>query len=676
MALLDLGPERVNSFGMLSSISDGFQNSWDKSRKRTQEDEALALAKQQRLDAPALIEQALGQTGYAAPSGGGLLPGATGASASTGNPNIDAAREAIAKIESSGNYGAVGPQTKTGDRAYGRYQVMGANIPSWTREALGREMTPQEFMADTKAQDAVFNHHFGKSIAKYGNAQDAASIWFTGRPASQGGNAADVTGTTGNQYVRNFNNALGSQSGNRLANVTPVNDLVDRGNSGPPQINDLVNRGQPQASAQNLAAAPNDPEVSVPGYPGTWSRKKWDASPDNDPNVPDEAELVAAQRVAGGVSGAPATQVAQAPSPVASDALRSGAGIAARPQASATLIAKMLMNPVTAPLAQKMLDQSFGGKFTFHQVGEALVRTNNVTGQWEEVSKNTLSPLDAQEKQAKIAKIQAETRDLGIPEPAVPKFREFNGRVFQEMPDGSLKDATPNNVQPAFQPMSPEQRKAFNVPDGTPAFVGPDGKPMFGPASRAEQGEFKKSADKKMAEIFSTYAEGVPQSVNILQETSVLKEFMNEAPQGFIKGKLAEQFPGISTYGDLFQSRIKSLAPQLRIAGSGATSDKDLDAMLASLPSLKFTPEANKAIMQVVEAKANLNIQRGEVARKALRGEISQEEADKQISSIDRVSVITPELRSILGVKSGVAQTTPNGSKASGTSGGLNWSVK
>lgn len=50
---------------------------------------------------------------------------------------------AIANIESrgSGDYGARGPQTASGDRAYGKYQVMGANIPSWTQAALGRSMT-------------------------------------------------------------------------------------------------------------------------------------------------------------------------------------------------------------------------------------------------------------------------------------------------------------------------------------------------------------------------------------------------------------------------------------------------------------------------------------------------------------------------------------------------------
>ena len=119
-------------------------------------------------------------------------------------------RQAIANIESrgSGGYGALGPFTKKGDRAYGRYQVMGDNLPSWTKEALGRQLTPDEFLADSQAQDKVFDHFFGKSVEKYGNPLDAASVWFTGRPVSAGKSSADILGTTGNEYVNKFSSEM------------------------------------------------------------------------------------------------------------------------------------------------------------------------------------------------------------------------------------------------------------------------------------------------------------------------------------------------------------------------------------------------------------------------------------------------------------------------------------
>ena len=123
-------------------------------------------------------------------------------------------RNAIASVESrgSGDYGAIGPVMSSGsyagDRAYGRYQIMGRNIPEWSRRHLGREVTIEEFMANPDIQDAIFDGEFGSYVQKYGSPQDAASVWFTGQPLSKGGSRSDGF-ITGNEYVRRFNKALG-----------------------------------------------------------------------------------------------------------------------------------------------------------------------------------------------------------------------------------------------------------------------------------------------------------------------------------------------------------------------------------------------------------------------------------------------------------------------------------
>ena len=153
-------------------------------------------------------------------------------------------REAIKSVESagSGGYSALGPMLKNGNQALGAYQVMSNNLPSWSQEALGKTLSPSQFLADPNAQDKVFDHFFGKSLQKYGNAQDAASVWFTGRPQSGAAGSIDVLGTTGTEYVDKFNNALGrlddtttsatknlgtfgnglGQLGNSMSNVFPA----------------------------------------------------------------------------------------------------------------------------------------------------------------------------------------------------------------------------------------------------------------------------------------------------------------------------------------------------------------------------------------------------------------------------------------------------------------------
>jgi hypothetical protein len=118
-----------------------------------------------------------------------------------GGIGINALMNNISNIESGGRYDARGPVTGSGDRAYGRYQVMGSNIPQWTKETLGTSMTPQQFLNSPEAQDAVAQQKLSEYWKQYGSPEDAASMWFSGRPLSQGAHLRDQLGTSGASYA-------------------------------------------------------------------------------------------------------------------------------------------------------------------------------------------------------------------------------------------------------------------------------------------------------------------------------------------------------------------------------------------------------------------------------------------------------------------------------------------
>ena len=124
--------------------------------------------------------------------------------------------DAISAIESGGRYDLLGPVTKTGDRAYGRFQVMGANIPAWTQAALGQPLTPQQFLASPEAQRAVFEHRFGQYVNKYGP-EGAAKAWFAGEKGMHNPNARDQLGTSVASYGQRFMAGLGQPSSGLLA---------------------------------------------------------------------------------------------------------------------------------------------------------------------------------------------------------------------------------------------------------------------------------------------------------------------------------------------------------------------------------------------------------------------------------------------------------------------------
>ena len=143
---------------------------------------------------------------------------------------------AIANIESrgSGGYSAVGPITRTGDRAYGKYQVMGDNLPKWSKKYYGKVLSPQEFLNNPEAQEAVFRDEFGSYVNQYGNPQDAASMWFTGRPANLGARRSDGN-TTGAEYLTKFNNFLGgTDMAQAQVNPNIFSSLFSGGNTSEP----------------------------------------------------------------------------------------------------------------------------------------------------------------------------------------------------------------------------------------------------------------------------------------------------------------------------------------------------------------------------------------------------------------------------------------------------------
>lgn len=180
--------------------------------------------------------------------------------------DLGMAADAIRSVESNGDYSAMGPVVTNGgmydgDRAYGAYQVMGRNIPSWTREALGYELTPEEFLADQSAQDAVFQHRFG-GYMQDGGFENAASMWHSGRPLDQAQGASDgYIGTPA--YVQK---AMAAYGGGQQAQQGPSfapDGSIQRGGGGGmpgPAMGAQHPFGGPQGAVPNTSHLP-DPRL-------------------------------------------------------------------------------------------------------------------------------------------------------------------------------------------------------------------------------------------------------------------------------------------------------------------------------------------------------------------------------------------------------------------------------
>jgi hypothetical protein len=120
------------------------------------------------------------------------------------NPN--ALKEAIVGQESGGDYNAISTHTDSrGNHSYGKYQILGTNIPQWTMEALGQKMNIRQFLRSQEAQDKVFAWHIGNLIKKYGNINDIASVYFSGGAYAKNKDKKDASGKTVAEYASDIN---------------------------------------------------------------------------------------------------------------------------------------------------------------------------------------------------------------------------------------------------------------------------------------------------------------------------------------------------------------------------------------------------------------------------------------------------------------------------------------
>ena len=126
-----------------------------------------------------------------------LLWALTGREPDANFTRIDILRNAIIGQESAGNNAAVNPDSG----AMGLGQVMPENLggtgEGWDYDALGKDLTPDEFLADPDAQNKIINYQLSKTFnaqVTAGKTEDeairrTAATWYSGNPD----NADDTT---------------------------------------------------------------------------------------------------------------------------------------------------------------------------------------------------------------------------------------------------------------------------------------------------------------------------------------------------------------------------------------------------------------------------------------------------------------------------------------------------
>lgn len=201
---------------------------------------------------------------------------------------------------------------------------------------------------------------------------------------------------------------------------------------------------------------------------------------------------------------------------------------------------------------------------------------------------------------------------------------------------------------PEYAPLSQEEVQQLGLPPGSYQ-RGANGKidAIGGGGVTVNTGDnssaFGKKADETAAVRMSDYVTGGNDAANFTGDLMTLADLGKQINTG----KSAQIMAALGPYAEALGANIEGLdeaqafnaivarmAPQMRMPGSGASSDFDARQFLMSLPSLGNDPEGNQIIIQTFQAIQDRKMAAAQIAQQALAGQITWQEADKQIAGL------------------------------------------
>src|SRR5687768_4803530 len=198
----------------------------------------------------------------------------------------------------------------------------------------------------------------------------------------------------------------------------------------------------------------------------------------------------------------------------------------------------------------------------------------------------------------------------------------------QPSPTNDIQNFEYSNQHPGFAEFSQQQRRA--------------GAQSINIDQKAES-EFSKTASQGEAKRFNeiiTQGQSARQMVSDLQTLTELggaiqtgKGAQAKAILGPYAQALGVKVDGLSDI-QAFEALVSRIAPSMRPAGSGTTSDTDLALYLKGLPGLGKTPEGNALIAKTNQGLYENQIKAAEIASQAVSGKLDRAEAEKQLREL------------------------------------------
>ena len=235
-----------------------------------------------------------------------------------------------------------------------------------------------------------------------------------------------------------------------------------------------------------------------------------------------------------------------------------------------------------------------------------------------------------------------------------PKMITSQGQMVTQRLGGAPTAQTVGGYQPAesYRAMTDQERTSFGIPTGVPSRMNVQtGKPetMGGGGininTSPESPAFSDQMQQRTMEGFLPTRESLNEQRMAIATFGKVEQMANSLNAQDMSGAekvLRSMFPDLSIsladpngFLAVADSLRTQVAPQMRVAGSGSTSDIEFKAYLGSLPSLLQSVDGRQVLVESFRPAAERAKQKIELARKFATGQMTFQEYLDQDLALD-----------------------------------------
>ena len=247
-----------------------------------------------------------------------------------------------------------------------------------------------------------------------------------------------------------------------------------------------------------------------------------------------------------------------------------------------------------------------------------------------------------------------------MPEPQIiPGSSVVNGQIITQDAMGNFVAQTPKGFTPTpaetpetFRVLTPKEVAQYPLDPGSYKIneITQEVTRIGAPTTTVNIGEGGQSPEfsKLIDQQFAGFLNAASTSASARPQLEMLTQLAPLTTQGQIPAQISRLFPTFNNANAAFIGITNQVLPSLRVPGSGAQSDKDIDVLLASIGNLSASTEVKQFMLRSLIQKDEINQQLADITEEYAANAITRAEAIKRTRAINSRSIIAPELQMAL----------------------------